>query len=86
MLNTTTGNMESTSDVVYFTDHTRINDEGWICGSDGELLMWIPLIHREHLHRPSNLWIASREHNLHETCMDLSTFVHGQSWITCIDN
>ncbi|KAH9066743.1 hypothetical protein EDB87DRAFT_1587949 [Lactarius vividus] len=41
-----------------FTDHTIINDEGWICGGNGELLAWIPLIHRAHLHQPSNLWVA----------------------------
>ena len=64
-----------------FTDHSVINEEGWICSDDGELLMWIPLIHRSHLHRPSNVWIAGE----HETRLDLSTFVHGHSWTTCID-
>jgi hypothetical protein len=64
-----------------FTDHSVINDEGWICGSDGELLMWIPLLHRAHLHRPSNVWVAGE----YETRMDLSTFVHGRSWTACID-
>ena len=63
-----------------FTDRSLINDDGWICGSKGELLMWIPPIHREHLHRPSNIWVAGK----YETRIDLSTFVHGRSWATCI--
>ena len=76
----TTGNA-LTPDSVDFTDQSIINEEGWICGSNGELLIWIPLIHRAHLHRPSNVWVAGE----HETCMDLSTFVHGYNWASCID-
>ena len=80
MLNATTGNTV-TAEHPDFTDNSIINDEGWICGSDGELLVWIPLIHRAHLHRPSNVWVAGE----YETRMDLSTFVHGRSWTTCFD-
>ena len=64
-----------------FTDHSIINEDGWICGNSGELLIWIPLIHRAHLHRPSNIWVAGKN----ETRMDLSTFVHGHRWATCIN-
>src|SRR6266481_3429680 len=32
---------------VDFTDHSMIDDEGWICSIKGELLMWIPVMHRE---------------------------------------
>ncbi|KAH9066748.1 hypothetical protein EDB87DRAFT_1587983 [Lactarius vividus] len=78
MLNATTGTTGPTD----FTDDTIINDEGWICGDNGELLAWIPLIHRAHLHRPSNLWVAGE----YETRIDLSTSVHGRSWTTCIDD
>ena len=80
MLNATTGNTETTSHVD-FTDRSVINEEGWICGSNGELLMWIPPLHRENLHRPSNIRVVGE----YETRMDLSTFVHGRSWITCIN-
>ncbi len=79
MLNVTTGNTETTRHV-HFTDHSVINEEGWICGSEGQLLMWIPPLHRAHLHRPSNIWVAGE----YETRIDLSTFVHGRSWTTCI--
>ncbi len=80
MLTATTRNIESIRHVD-FNDHSVINDEGWICGSNGELLMWIPLIHREGLHRPSNIWVACEN----QIRMDLSTFVHGQSWATCVN-
>ena len=80
MLNIMTGNTVTTRQVD-FTDNSIINDEGWICGGNGELLVWIPLIHRGHLHRPSNVWVAGQ----YETCMNLSTFEHGHSWISCIN-
>jgi len=80
VLNATTGNTVTTRPAE-FTDHSIINDEGWICGSNGELLVWIPLIHRAHLHRPSNLWVAGE----YETRIDFSTSVHGPSWNTCIN-
>jgi hypothetical protein len=80
MLITTIGNSVTTGPVE-FTDQSIINEEGWICGSNGELLIWIPLIHRPHLHRPSSVWVSGE----HETRMDLSMFVHGYSWATCIE-
>ncbi len=75
-----TGKMETIKHVD-ITDHTVVNKEGWICGGKGELLMWVPQIHRPHLHRLGVIWIAGA----HETCIDLSTFVHGCSWTTCIN-
>ncbi len=71
-----TGETETTGQVD-FTNQPKINEEGRICGSNDELLMWIPPSYRVGLHRPS----ISGEH---ETRLDLSTFVHGHSWSTCI--
>ncbi len=65
---------------VDLTDHSVVDDEGWICGSKGELLMWIPAIHRNRLHRPSTIWISGEP----ETILDLSNFEHGRSWANCI--
>jgi WD40 repeat protein len=80
--NIMTGGTEMTaSGQVDFTNQSKINDEGWICGSNNELLMWIPPLHRTGLQRPGNIWVSSE----HETCLDLSTFVHGHSWSTCIN-
>jgi WD40 repeat protein len=78
MLNVTVGKMETANDVD-FTDHSTIDDEGWICGSKGELLMWIPSVHREYLHSPSTIWISGKG-----TKLNLFDFVHGHSWATCI--
>jgi WD40 repeat protein len=77
--NVTIGKTETTNDVD-FTDQSTINDEGWICGSEGELLMWIPSVHRERLHRPSTFWISGTR----GTILNLSNFVHGRSWVTSI--
>ena len=65
---------------VDFTNQSEINSEGWICGNEGELLIWIPDIHRLSLCRPSNIWIAGGR----ETQLDLSSFVHGPNWATCL--
>jgi WD40 repeat protein len=70
-----------TTNNVDFTDHFTINIEGWICGSKGELLMWIPSVHREFLHGPSTIWISGKR----GTTLNLSNFVHGRSWATCIN-
>ncbi|KAN0111897.1 hypothetical protein V8E52_008103 [Russula decolorans] len=69
---------EITNDVD-FTDHFMINDEGWICGRKGELLMWIPSVHREYFHR--TIWISGKR----RTILNLSNFVHGRDWATCIN-
>ena len=63
------------------TDQSRINGEGWLCGSKNELLVWIPQTHRLSLYRPSNIWIAGG----HPNQLDLSSFVHGPKWATIID-
>ena len=67
---------------VDFTDQSTINSEGWICGSKDELLVWIPQIHRLSLHRPRNIWVAGE----HETRLDLSSFMHGPDWATCLNS
>jgi hypothetical protein len=78
--NVTIGKAEPTNDVD-FTDDEEMDDEGWIYGSKGELLMWIPSVHREDLYRPSTIWIYGRR----GTVLNLSNFVHGRSWATCIN-
>ncbi|KAN0116470.1 hypothetical protein V8E52_005851 [Russula decolorans] len=70
-----------TTNGVDFTDHSVINQEGWIRGSKGELLMWIPSVDRDCLHRPSTIWVSGKR----GTILNLSNFVHGRSWATCIN-
>ncbi len=81
MSNITKWKTENENDVD-FTDHSVVDDKGWICGSKCELLMWIPVMHRKYLHHPSTIWVSG-EHN---TRLDLSNFEHGRSWATCINN
>jgi WD40 repeat protein len=76
----TIGKTETTNDVDLL-DRSTINDEGWICDIKGELLMWVPSVHRECLHRPSTIWISGKR----KTILNLSNFVHGRSWATCIN-
>jgi WD domain, G-beta repeat len=69
-----------TTTQVDFTDSSVIDDDGWIRGNNRELLMWIPIVHRPNLHRPSNVWVSGKN----ETRLDLSNFVHGDRWMTCM--
>ena len=66
---------------VDINDHPRVHDDGWITGRNEELLMWISPLHRIGIHHPSNIWLAGGC----ETRLDLSNFVHGERWSTCID-
>ncbi len=75
-----TGETETTAQVDP-TNQSKINTEGWMCGSDDELIMWILPLHRANLHLPSHIWVSGK----HKTRLDLSTFVHGHSWGTCIN-
>ena len=50
--NVTIGKTETTNHVD-FTNHFMTNDEGWICGSKGELLMSIPMVDRDYFRCPS---------------------------------
>ncbi len=79
MLDVTAGKTGTTGQVD-FSDQSKINDEGWILGSNGKLLAWVPPVHRGNLYRPSNIWFVGE----HDTLLDLSTFVHGHSWSTCM--
>jgi len=80
MLDVMTGKTETIGQVD-FNDQSKINDEGWILGSNDELLIWIPPVHRQNLHRPSNIWVVGE----HVTLLDFSTFVRGHDWSTCIN-
>ncbi len=71
-----------TANDIDFTDRSMINDDGWMCGNNGELLMWVPSVHREHLQPSGTIWIS----NKHATFLNLSNFVHGRSWSTCINS
>jgi WD40 repeat protein len=69
-----TDNIEKT----YFTDRVLVRSDGWMCGEDGELFLWVPQIHRPYIQRSHTVWIAGR----HYTQLDFSKFVHGSNWAT----
>jgi WD40 repeat protein len=66
-----------TEDIVKM-DKFAINSDGWICGEENELILWVPPLHRPYLFRPNTVWIAGKD----RTELDLSDFVHGSNWVT----
>jgi WD40 repeat protein len=68
------------SPVSAFSDHTKLQD-GWVIGAAGELIFWVPPIHRQSLLRPSNLVIIGGDSTV--TKLDLTHFVHGTRWAEC---
>ena len=58
-----------------------IDSDGWMCGDEGELLLWIPQIHRPYFHRSNTVWIAGTN----DTWLELTNFVHGSNWATVYD-
>jgi WD40 repeat protein len=63
---------------VYFMDRVFVYRDGWMCGEEGELFLWVPQIHRAYIQRSNTVWIAGR----HYTQLDFSNFVHGSNWTT----
>jgi hypothetical protein len=76
----------ATEDVqnIHFTHQSVISRDGWIYGKEGELLFWIPALHRGCLHRPGTVWAAGGTGL--ETRLDLSKFVHGSDWAKVYDH
>jgi hypothetical protein len=62
-----------------FTDNSDIND-GWMLGSNAERLFWVPPTLRAGLLRPSNTLLIGE---VITTKLDLTSFVHGESWSLC---
>jgi WD domain, G-beta repeat len=77
-----TGPMEKvrTEDIekTWLMDKFHMNSDGWMCGEEGEFLLWVPQIHRPYLHGSNTVWIVGK----HYTELDFSNFVHGSNWTT----
>ncbi|KIK56926.1 hypothetical protein GYMLUDRAFT_173660, partial [Collybiopsis luxurians FD-317 M1] len=54
--------------------------DGWLCGSDSSLLLWIPPEYRTGLSLPHMRLCISRAH---QSSLNLSSFVHGTGWAAC---
>lgn len=62
-----------------FTDFAQISPNGWIMGSKGEYLFWVPPERRRGLWRPCVTHIAAE----HITKVNFDKFVHGTRWTEC---
>ncbi|PVF91804.1 WD40 repeat-like protein [Serendipita vermifera] len=75
----TTGSMATTG-VSVVPINTWKMWNGWALGSNSELLFWVPPELRDGLLKPNTLCIVG---NLISTQLDLTSFVHGESWTDC---
>ncbi|KIK56907.1 hypothetical protein GYMLUDRAFT_173741, partial [Collybiopsis luxurians FD-317 M1] len=57
-----------------------LRNDGWICGSDSSLLLWIPPEYQAGLRLPHMKLLISRAD---KASLDLSKFVHGTNWTAC---
>ncbi|KAF9060602.1 WD40-repeat-containing domain protein [Rhodocollybia butyracea] len=57
-----------------------LQPDGWLCGSDSSLFLWIPPEYRAGLTVPHLQVIISQAH---KSSINLQTFVHGTSWTQC---
>jgi len=75
----TSGSKTFSEQSASFTDNSTMKG-GWMLGSNSELLFWVPPTLRAGLLRPGNtLFIGEPV----ATRLDLSSFVHGESWSLC---
>ncbi|OCH89251.1 hypothetical protein OBBRIDRAFT_31370 [Obba rivulosa] len=59
-----------------FTHQSVLDEHGWMKDPAGQLLFWVPSLHRLSLHRPSNVTVCGRN----ETRLDVSKAVFGYDW------
>lgn len=71
--------IDSSVDVDFAFSRDLVNS--WVKGPLGELVFWVPGHHRRRLYRPFNTCITGNG----ATRIDLSKFVHGNSWQQCRD-
>jgi hypothetical protein len=76
---TVTGSVEKVRlEENHFMNKFLLKSDGWVCGDEGELLLWILRVHRPYFHRSNTVWIAGK----HDTKLQLANFVHGSNWAT----
>lgn len=62
--------------------NAELRDDGWLCGSTGEVMCWIPEAHRPGLLTGETDGILGSR----ETALDARKFVHGTKWEQCTDD
>ncbi|KAG2143891.1 hypothetical protein BD769DRAFT_1347906 [Suillus cothurnatus] len=61
------------------TVFSGLNDDGWVVGPQGRLLLWIPLNFHPMVYAPGNTLMISNN----ALQLDLSRVAHGTSWHKC---
>ncbi|KAG1855060.1 hypothetical protein C8R48DRAFT_638779 [Suillus tomentosus] len=59
--------------------HYVPNEEGWVIGPEGRLLLWIPLNFHSAVYAPGNTLVIANN----ALQLDLSRVAHGTSWHRC---
>jgi hypothetical protein len=62
-----------------FSDSSKMVD-GWVIGSNSELLFWVPASMRDGLWRPRNVTAIGKAM---QTKLDFKSFCHGSYWTLC---
>jgi WD40 repeat protein len=68
----------SSTHLHFIQDDTELQN-GWVIGEQGELICWVPPIHRSALRRPSILLVIGAT----LTTLDATNFAHGERWSEC---
>ena len=63
----------------FYLDQAQIEEDGWIRGPSKELVFWVPELHREGFHRPSNVHVIG----CRQTRIDTRDTAYGEGWTTC---
>ncbi|KAM6491485.1 hypothetical protein JOM56_013054 [Amanita muscaria] len=61
--------------------YAYLNQEGWIVGPEGQLLLWVPFQYHKLLHKPGTL-LALPDAAIE---LDLSVMAHGKQWMECFN-
>lgn len=62
-----------------FVDSSKVVD-GWMLGSNSQILFWVPPGLRTGIWRPNNTAVIG---NLVTTKLNVESFVHGEDWSLC---
>ncbi|KAI0316848.1 hypothetical protein OF83DRAFT_1124479 [Amylostereum chailletii] len=58
---------------------SAVGQDGWVKDRNGNLLFWVPPVHRRALYRPNTVLIIGEN----ATQLDFDNFVHGDEWTAC---
>ncbi|KAI5984638.1 hypothetical protein EDD15DRAFT_2177037, partial [Pisolithus albus] len=62
-------------------EFVELQEDGWIVGPRGQLLLWVPLTHHRLLYSPWNTLVMPKG----GPELDLSRMAHGRTWHRCFE-